>query len=176
MWATSPWPKKLAGRMPLVRSRSWSGITTWRGAIPSRRLPTALTDSKWVTPNVFIAQTLAREGSSLGLIRCPLPCRGKKATRTPASVPTVMVSLGFPKGVFMSNTSMSLNASMSYSPLPPMTPTLAPGIVSLLIRNSIVEQIIAATLGRTRRHTAIGSQDPGSSQPNAEPRPRVCQP
>ena len=36
------------------------------------------------------------------------------------SVPTAMVSLGFPKGVSTSMNSTSVSPSISYSPLPPM--------------------------------------------------------
>ena len=51
------------------------------------------------TPSVLSAKMLAREFTSVGVMRWPRPWRGRKARRTPARVPTVMASLGSPKGV-----------------------------------------------------------------------------
>ena len=44
-------------------------------------------------------EMLARAGISDGLMRCPRPWRGRKATGVPSSLPTTMASLGSPKGV-----------------------------------------------------------------------------
>ena len=58
-WATSPRPKKVAGRC-VVRSTSWSGTTTCSGAYFSLSEPTADTERMECAPSTFSAYTLAR--------------------------------------------------------------------------------------------------------------------
>ena len=50
MCATMPSPKKVDTRLRVL-SMSWSGTTMSWGAISSRRLPTALTDTTRSTPS-----------------------------------------------------------------------------------------------------------------------------
>jgi hypothetical protein len=54
----------------------------------------------------------ARNGNSVGVNLCPRPCRGRKATRTPSSVPTMNASDGAPKGVSTRTSSTSCNSDI----------------------------------------------------------------
>src|SRR3972149_4715475 len=60
-------------------------------------------------------------------MRCPLPCRGRKAMPTPPSLPVTIVSLGLPKAVSILTSLTAVIPSISYSPLPPITPIFALG-------------------------------------------------
>src|SRR5580765_925771 len=64
----------------------------------------------------------ARKFNSDGRIRCPTPCRARKATRLPRNVPSTYGPDGSPNGVEMVLSSRSVSSAMSYSPLPPMMP------------------------------------------------------
>src|SRR2546425_5943802 len=64
----------------------------------------------------------ARKFSSDGRMRCPTPCRGRKATRLPRSVPITYGPDGSPNGVEIVWSSRSVSSAMSYRPLPPMMP------------------------------------------------------
>ncbi len=96
--ATTPPPKNDRGRAT-VRSMNWSTSTSSPGEISSRIDPTALTEMSRVTPSCFMPWTLAREFTSVGDSRCPLPCRGRKTSSCSPSFPTRYSSLGSPKGV-----------------------------------------------------------------------------
>lgn len=94
--ATTPvsW-KNDAGRIPLVRSMIWSGMTKSPGLISSRRLPTALNATTARTPICLRAAMLARAGTALGLMLCSLPWRARNAMRVPeGSSAIVMGELG----------------------------------------------------------------------------------
>src|SRR5258708_34625574 len=56
------------------------------------------------------------------------PCRGRKATRRPATSPITTGSLGIPNGV--STTTSSTASRNSYSPEPPMTPIAARSVLA----------------------------------------------
>src|SRR5262245_500204 len=64
----------------------------------------------------------ARKFNSDGRIRCPIPCRARKATRLPRSVPTTYGPDGSPNGVGTFSSFVSVSSAMSYRPLPPMMP------------------------------------------------------
>src|SRR4029077_13641409 len=66
----------------------------------------------------------ARKFNSDGRIRCPTPCRARKATRLPRNVPSTYGPDGSPNGVERVLSSRSVSSAMSYSPLPPMIPIL----------------------------------------------------
>src|SRR6266568_1677790 len=59
--------KKDAGRIPLVRSMIWDGMTKDPGEISSRREPTAEKATMARTPRDLRAATLARPGTEEGL-------------------------------------------------------------------------------------------------------------
>src|ERR1700683_1024033 len=67
----------------------------------------------------------ARKFSSLGRIRCPLPCRARNATSRPSSLPSTSTSLGSPKGVSTRSSRTSVSPGMPYRPLPPIIPISA---------------------------------------------------
>jgi hypothetical protein len=90
------------------------------------------------TPSCFIAQIFARKLISLGKMRCPRPCRAKKATRFPSSVPITMSSEGSPKGVFTRISLVSASPGMVYSPLPPIMPIVARASVPLFVLREAV--------------------------------------
>src|SRR5215813_1455249 len=71
----------------------------------------------------------ARNGSSVGVMRCPRPCRARKATRAPSSVPMMKLSEGMPNGVSTPISCASVNPSIQYKPLPPMIPICAFSII-----------------------------------------------
>ena len=71
-----------------------------------------LAKMRW-TPRLLSAQMLAREGSSVGEIVCPRPCRGKKRSRVLPSVPVTIESEGVPNGVLIWSVSTSLSCSSS---------------------------------------------------------------
>src|SRR5262245_12690857 len=73
----------------------------------------------------------ARKFSSDGRRRCPTPCRARKATRLPRSVPITYGPDGSPNGVPICRSSRSVSFAMSYSPLPPMMPIV--GFMSLCL-------------------------------------------
>src|SRR6266704_1847756 len=77
---------------------------------------------------------LARKFNSLGRIRWPLPCRARNATRFPSRVPRTNASEGVPNGVPMESSDRSAIPSISYNPLPPMTPILTCSIEPLFLR------------------------------------------
>src|SRR6267378_1867702 len=104
MCATSPPPKKLAARVPRVKSRYCDGSARSPGRISSRRLPTADTPITVRTPRLFSAQILARKLISPGSSWCCRPWRARNATSRPRGVP---------------------NSRMAYKPLPPMMPIMA---------------------------------------------------
>ena len=110
--AAMPPPKNVLTR-PFVRSKNWSGITTSSGGYSSLRLPTALAEKMRSTPSSLKPKTLARKLSSLGMRRCPTPCRDKKATRRPRKVPVTYGPLGSPNGVDSLISSRSVSSSMS---------------------------------------------------------------
>src|SRR5437764_14761632 len=64
----------------------------------------------------------ARKFSSDGSSVWPLPCRARKATRLPRSVPSRYGPDGLPNGVSTVRSLRSVSSAMSYSPLPPMIP------------------------------------------------------
>src|ERR1700737_3280057 len=70
---------------------------------------------------------LARKFNSLGRMRCPRPCRARKATLRPSSVPSTKASEGAPNGVFNFTSFTLLSPGIEYSPLPPMIPISACG-------------------------------------------------
>ena len=94
-----PSPKKVWGRRSRVRSKIWSGITISPGLMRSVRMPTALADSRWVTPACFRAWMLARYGTSVGVSLCPLPCRGMNQALRPEILASIRLSEGGPYGV-----------------------------------------------------------------------------
>ena len=83
---------------PLVRSTSWSGTTSEPGPSSGRRLPTAHGASTCRTPQARSAQRLARYGIRCGGNRWSTPCRGRKATRRPATSPRTTGPDGAPNG------------------------------------------------------------------------------
>ena len=73
-WATMLVPsKKLAGRMPFVRSMTWEGRMKSPGAISSRSEPTAEKANIAFTPRDLRAEIFARDGTLLGEMVWPLP-------------------------------------------------------------------------------------------------------
>src|SRR5690348_17296315 len=76
---------------------------------------------------------LARKLTSLGLMRCPRPWRGRKAMRTPCKVPTTIASDGFPKGVESETSRTSRKASIAYNPLPPITPKVTGAVLDAFL-------------------------------------------
>src|SRR4029077_13084985 len=58
-------------------------------------------------------------------MRCPRPCRARKATRFPSRVPSTIASEGSPNGVFTRISRVSVSPLIAYSPLPPMMPIVA---------------------------------------------------
>src|SRR3982751_1291522 len=64
----------------------------------------------------------ARKFNSDGRMRWPAPCRARKATRLPRSVPITYGPDGSPNGVEIRCSSRSVTSAMSYKPLPPMMP------------------------------------------------------
>src|SRR6266851_3020109 len=108
-----------------VRSTNWSATRNSPGRRSSCNEPTALTEMMRSTPNCFIAQMFARKLISPGRMPCPRPCRAKKATRFPSSVPTTIASEGSPNGVFTRISRVSFSPAMEYNPLPPMIPIVA---------------------------------------------------
>lgn len=99
-WATTLVPsKKLAGRIPFVRSMIWVGREKSPGAISSRSEPTAENARIARTPRDFNAAILARDGTAEGEILCPMPCRARKATLVPEGREQIfMGELGNPQG------------------------------------------------------------------------------
>src|SRR5262249_44481108 len=73
----------------------------------------------WRTPTERRAQRFARYGIRCGGNRWSRPCRGRKATRRPATSPITIGSLGIPNGV--STTTSSTASRNLYRPEPPMT-------------------------------------------------------
>lgn len=94
-----PSPKKLLGRMPLVRSMIWSGRQKVPGGMSSLKLPTALNAIMALTPRDLKAAMFARAGTEEGVIVWPIPCRERKAILTPEGrEETVMGEDGKPQG------------------------------------------------------------------------------
>src|SRR5215471_18421341 len=71
------------------------------------------------TPIERRAQRFARYGIRCGGNLWSRPCRGRKATRRPATSPITIGSLGIPNGV--STTTSSTASRNSYRPEPPIT-------------------------------------------------------
>jgi len=96
--------KKLAGRIPLVRSIICVGRMKEPGVISSRKEPTAEKAMMARTPMDLRAATLAREGTAEGAMVCPWPCRVRKAMRTPEGREDIVIGeLGKPQGYFFSS-------------------------------------------------------------------------
>jgi hypothetical protein len=97
--ATTLASKKLAGRMPRVRSIICVGSANVPGGISSRSEPTALNASTARTPRDLSAAMFARVGIAVGLIVCPAPCRARKATRVPDGNEAIVIGEeGYPHG------------------------------------------------------------------------------
>src|ERR1700730_19097418 len=123
--ATSPPPKKLAARVPRVKSRYCDGSARSPGRISSRRLPPAATPITVRTPRLFSAQMLARKLISPGSSWCCRPWRARNATSRPRRVPVMSGAGGAPNGVVTVCARAVPNSRMAYKPLPPMMPIMA---------------------------------------------------
>ncbi len=77
-----------------------------------------------VQPSAFRAWMLARKFKPDGGIGCPRPWRGRNTSFTPPSVPVSSWSEGEPQGVSTLTQRLSSSPSISYSPEPPMTPSI----------------------------------------------------
>ena len=100
VWATMLPSKKLAGRIPFVRSMICVGITNEPGAISSRREPTAENARTARTPSDLRAAMLAWNGMADGEWMCPAPCRARNATRVPEGRDVMVIGeLGYPQGL-----------------------------------------------------------------------------
>jgi hypothetical protein len=97
----------------MVRSKNWSGMTSCSGTYCSFRLPTALAERMRSTPSVFMAKMLARNGSSDGVSRWPMPCRARNTTSLPDSVPVTSGADGGPNGVSTVTSRRSVSSAMS---------------------------------------------------------------
>ena len=131
------------------------------GRYRSCRLPTALADRIHSTPRVLNPKMLARKFSSDGSSRCPSPCRARKATRRPSRSPTTTGAEGSPNGVDTSTVSRFVSASMSYRPLPPMTPIRTADSRSATVLPSMTgaARRDAPDAGRASRPAAVSGPD-----------------
>src|SRR5208337_2401077 len=111
---------------------------------------------------------LARKFTSLGSRRCPRPCRAKKATRFPSTLPTTIASEGSPNGVFTRISRMSVRPFIAYSPLPPITPISATGPLALpraLFPFAFFSRAMRFLLGFPGSYLANSSLGVGASAP-----------
>lgn len=123
--------------------------------------PTALTLTIHATPSFFMAQMLARWLSSLGRIRCPRPCLGKKTTSRSAIVPVRKSSEAAPNGVFTFTHFCLEKPSIEYRPLPPIIPIF--GV--FFIRKTLAEDA-----GESKAADAGGTEERLSRSEAVEPR------
>src|SRR3954449_12299959 len=77
-----------------------------------------------VTPQRFSASILARKLIADGGNTCPRPCRGRKTTFCPSSVPKQNSSEVRPNGLSTRRQTISVNPSIRYRPLPPIIPMM----------------------------------------------------
>lgn len=120
-WPTSPFSKKVNGRMPLVRSMIWSGMTKSMGLMSSRRDPTAEKAMMLRTPMERRAAMLARAGTSCGANWWWMPWRARKATGTPLCRAMRMGDDGKPHGVSGLTVAMGSKPGIRLRPVPPIT-------------------------------------------------------
>ncbi|WP_247882192.1 hypothetical protein [Azospirillum sp. TSH100] len=116
---------------------NWSITTKVPGGRCSFSEPTADTDRISVTPSCFSAWMLARKFSSDGGMRWPRPWRGRKTSFWLASSPVSSSSDGSPKGVVTVTQRVFSSPSMSYRPLPPITPRTVSPTAPLLMSRSL---------------------------------------
>src|SRR5437867_6180238 len=107
-----------------------SGTTKVPGWIVFWRDPVDDVPMMWLAPTSFSAQRFARWFSLCGGIRWSLPCRGRKATGTPAWRPTRGGSLGAPCGVTRNFACSSSSSKASPRAEPPMIPISVGAIAS----------------------------------------------
>ena len=111
----------LAISLALLPGYDYATMREWAsGVIPATALALMIHE----TPSCFIAQMLARWLSSLGMMRCPRPCLGRKTTSLSFNWPVKNSSEGLPNGVSTGTHSWASKPSISYNPLPPMIPIL----------------------------------------------------